>query len=186
MTIADTIAVMNNGRLEQMGSPEELYESPRTAFVANFLGSSNLLPAQAVGGDGPWVAVSLAGTTVRVPRERVHTDSPSIYVGVRPEKLHIDSGDRVPGGHNAVTGTVTDTAFTGIGTEYTVTLPGGSSAMRVFAQNLSARRRFAPGTPVTLHWELEHTFALDGGEDPKAGVDGIAGAEQPVAVGAPG
>ena len=187
MSIADIIAVMNCGRVEQLGSPRELYESPRTAFVANFLGSSNLLSGQVLGSEGPLVVVSLADATLRVPRAKVHTQAPSVYVGVRPEKLHIDVAQRaVPASHNAITGVVTDATFAGIGTEYTVALPDGISAMRVFAQNQSTGRPYATGTRVTLHWELEHTFVLDGSDDPKAGERGVAHTEDQVAVGVPG
>jgi spermidine/putrescine transport system ATP-binding protein len=176
MTIADTIAVMNHGRIEQMGSPEELYETPRTAFVANFLGSSNLLPARLVETGVDLLTASLVGTTVSIPRSRSHGRSSSMFVGVRPEKLHIGVGTDVPAGHNAAQGIVVDSAFTGIGTEYSVELAGQGNVVRAFEQNLSSRPRHAPGTPVLLHWEIGHTFALDGDEDPAAGREDVVAA----------
>ncbi|WP_448631822.1 hypothetical protein [Cellulomonas soli] len=72
MTMADTVAVMNRGRIEQMGAPAELYEHPRTAFVANFLGQSNLAPGTVVEelDGGALLGVDLHGTRVLVPRSR--------------------------------------------------------------------------------------------------------------------
>lgn len=174
MTIADTIAVMNNGRIEQMGTPEELYESPRSAFVANFLGSSNLLQGQVLGRSSGCLDVRLGGEAVRVPEARTHSESTTVFVGVRPEKVHLTSEGSAPAGHNEVRGTVLDSAFTGIGTEYTVALERAGQTMRVFVQNLSVRERFSPGARVLLHWVVEHTFALDGHEDPRAGQDEAA------------
>ena len=66
MTMADTVAVMNGGRIEQMGAPEELYDLPGTAFVAGFVGQSNLVPATVTGSDGDHLVADAAGTTVRV------------------------------------------------------------------------------------------------------------------------
>ena len=94
MTMADTIAVMNQGKIEQLGSPTDLYERPQTAFVANFLGTSNLLPGDVAGPD----AVRLEdGTLVQVDtRGAVGT----VAVGVRPEKIRLGEG-----GANTLSGT---------------------------------------------------------------------------------
>ncbi|MGH3141815.1 MAG: ABC transporter ATP-binding protein, partial [Gaiellales bacterium] len=69
MTMADTIAVMNEGRIEQLGNPAVLYESPRTTFVANFLGQSNLVPGRVVDKVGELLVVDIAGQRVGVLRE---------------------------------------------------------------------------------------------------------------------
>ena len=73
MTMADTIAVMNEGRIEQMGTPEDLYESPKTAFVANFLGQSNLIRGQIVGNDGDNNVVEVHGQKIALPKDRTFT-----------------------------------------------------------------------------------------------------------------
>ncbi|MCU1420965.1 MAG: transporter ATP-binding protein, partial [Microbacteriaceae bacterium] len=70
MTMADTVAVMNKGRIEQMGSPEELYELPKTAFVANFLGQSNLFTGPVTTSAGSTIVVDIAGVKVEVPQDR--------------------------------------------------------------------------------------------------------------------
>ena len=89
MTMADRIVIMNSGHIEQLGTPTELYESPRTAFVAGFLGVSNLLEGEVVG-EG---TVKLTdGTIVRVPPEALDRTG-FLQIGVRPEKLRIGGGE---------------------------------------------------------------------------------------------
>lgn len=169
LTLADTIAVMHDGRLEQLGSPVELYENPRTAFVANFLGTSNLLSGEVGERRDDALVADVAGHRIVVPADRNHAPpSGRIFVGVRPEKLHITTEEsQVPADHNAVQGQVVDASFTGIGTQYQVRLPWGQEVM-AFAQNLSAGIRLAAGEQVTLHWDVAHTFALDGAEETRA------------------
>lgn len=86
MTMADTIAVMNAGVIEQMGSPADLYENPRTTFVANFLGQSNLIAGEVHGAEGDVVRVDMHGTQVSIPAERAHATSGSGWVGIRPRR----------------------------------------------------------------------------------------------------
>src|SRR5690554_4396358 len=81
MTMADTVAVMNEGRIEQLGPPEELYELPRTAFVANFLGQSNLLHGTVVASSARAIDVDVSGFRVRVPRDRAVSHEGSVLVG---------------------------------------------------------------------------------------------------------
>ena len=87
MTMADTVAVMNKGEIEQMGAPEELYELPKTAFVANFLGQSNLFTGPVVSSSATSIVVDVAGSKLEVPRERAQRHAGEVTIGVRPEKL---------------------------------------------------------------------------------------------------
>jgi spermidine/putrescine transport system ATP-binding protein len=153
MTMADTIAVMNRGRIEQLGSPADLYERPRTAFVAGFLGKSNLLPAT-VAADG---SVRLADGS----ELRVHTNGTrgAVSVGVRPEKISLN-GD----GANRVSGTVKESAYIGVATEVVVATSVGE--LTVFHQNVEAGGVApAPGTSVTLSWAPEATFVVEHREE---------------------
>ncbi len=175
MTMADTIAVMNEGRIVQMGSPVDLYEHPRTAFVANFLGVSNLLPGRITGQKGEAVVVNVNGRDLIVPASRNLASDAEIRVGVRPEKLHvIAGGESAPEGHNVLDGEIVGDAFTGIGTQFQVRLGTGQEVV-AFAQNLATGARLTVGDRVRLHWEPEHTFALEPGADS----DSDAGAVQP-------
>jgi spermidine/putrescine transport system ATP-binding protein len=171
MTMADTVAVMNHGRIEQMGSPVEIYESPRTAFVANFLGQSNLFPGSVVSREGDVVVVKAHDQHFSIPSARVATAGSSVIVGVRPEKVTIRRANGATAdGHNSVLGIVTDASFTGMSTQYLVRT-GWGQELQVFAQNLSAEEPIRLGDDVLLAWETAHSFGLDGAEDLTAGVD---------------
>ncbi|MEJ2578392.1 MAG: ABC transporter ATP-binding protein, partial [Kineosporiaceae bacterium] len=86
MTMADTVAVMNHGRIEQMGPPAQLYESPRTTFVANFLGQSNLVAGRRSGTDGGDIVLRCHGQDVAIPAGRLAAEGQEVLLGVRPEK----------------------------------------------------------------------------------------------------
>ncbi|HEY0187430.1 MAG TPA: ABC transporter ATP-binding protein [Cellulomonas sp.] len=173
MTMADTVAVMNLGKIEQLGSPADLYELPRTAFVANFLGQSNLVPGTVVEQDGPGgtIGVDVAGTRVLVPAARAVVRSGQVLVGVRPEKIRVllDGQEAGPGSTVLGPGTVTDVAFAGVSTQYQVEL-AGLGTFGVFAQNLVGGATLAVGAGVRLAWSAEFTFALAPG-DATAGAD---------------
>jgi spermidine/putrescine transport system ATP-binding protein len=169
MTMADTVAVMSAGRIEQLGDPAALYERPSTTFVANFLGQSNLYPARPAGSDGGRRVVDCAGQQLTVPADRLPDGvEAGLLVGVRPEKIQLrPAGGEGQAGENRLSGgIVVDASFTGVSTQYLVRLPWGQEAV-VFAQNLGLGERFPSGTPVDLTWEVEHTFALAG--DPAEG-----------------
>lgn len=154
MTMADRIAVMNEGHIEQVGSPSELYEQPRTAFVASFLGVSNLLAGTAQG-DG---AVRLAdGTVVRAPAAEGRRGP--VSVGIRPEKIRIGAG-----GPNSLEGVVAERAYIGVSTQYIVETASG--AVTVYVQNTDpGASAAAPGDRVTLGWIPVATFVVESSEE---------------------
>lgn len=171
MTMADTVAVMNAGRIEQMGHPADIYELPRTVFVANFLGQSNLIAGKRTGVSGDDVVVEARGLTFLVPSDRCSCTTEDMIVGVRPEKLTIlDKADegQVPEGHNRVPGRVTDVSYTGVSTQYLVDTPWGQE-LGVFEQNVVVGDRCDVGDEVVLHWAPAHTFGLDGSAGATAG-----------------
>jgi spermidine/putrescine transport system ATP-binding protein len=164
MTMADTIAVMNNGRIEQLGDPASLYENPVTTFVANFLGQSNLVRARVTSRVGDELTVDAHGTTFTMPVRRCVSESDDIWVGVRPEKIQVDA---TGAGTNTVRGTVTDTSYIGVSTQYLVRLPWDQE-LTVVRQNDGAAI-LRPGQSVDLSWEPDHTFGLDASQDAHAG-----------------
>lgn len=171
MTMADTVAVMNGGLIEQMGAPMELYEHPRTTFVANFLGQSNLIRGRVKGVDRDTVVVDVRGSTLRGPRARAASDGGEVWVGVRPEKVFLSHAGTEEDDTNALRGgVVSDVSFIGVSTQYLARMPWGQEIM-VFEQNTGARERFSVGDPVDLHWVPEHTFLLDADQDALAGVE---------------
>ncbi len=171
MTMADTIAVMNQGIIEQMGAPEELYENPETTFVANFLGQSNLVKVDVVAQTGEFTQVNCNGAKLVVPTKRDHSGGGKGWLGVRPEKIFLGApGDEDHGDANVLTGArVSDVSFVGVSTQYLVRMPWGQELM-VFEQNTGQRERFAQGAEVELAWNPAHSFLLDPEQDAEAGV----------------
>jgi len=170
MTMADVVAVMNEGRIEQMGPPRELYDLPRTAFVANFLGKSNLMRGEVTGGEAGMLRVDVAGNQVLLPAERAVSAQGQIMVGVRPEKMHIAATpDAVEPGANLLSGTIKDASFTGTTTEYLVQVEG-IGLLGTFSQN-RGQQPGNVGERVYLSWDPVHTFGLEGSENAAAGVE---------------
>ncbi|MDZ5619658.1 ABC transporter ATP-binding protein [Nocardioides bizhenqiangii] len=169
MTMADTVAVMNHGRIEQMGAPEELYDLPRTTFVANFLGRSNLVPGSVTRTSGGNVEVQVDGASVTAPAERAVSGEGKVWVGVRPEKVQLRAPDETGAAANHLRGgVVSDVSFVGVSTEYLVRMPWGQE-LTVFEQNHTSSRRLRTGDEVDLSWAPEHTFLLDAAQDATAG-----------------
>jgi spermidine/putrescine transport system ATP-binding protein len=176
MTMADTIAVMNHGVIEQMGAPAELYDSPATTFVSNFLGQSNLVTAEVVDADGEDVVVDVYGTKLGAPRSRARRTDGTVWVGVRPEKVFlagVGSAGREGSANQLAGGVVTDVSFIGVSTQYLVRMPWGQE-LTVFEQNSGAHDGFRVGDPVELHWSAAHTFLLDADQDAHAGDESYA------------
>lgn len=172
MTMADTVAVMNGGVIEQMGAPAELYENPRTTFVANFLGQSNLIAGRIIGKEGDVVKVDMHGTVVSIQGERAHSDSGDGWVGIRPEKVLVaPEGEPIDAPGNHMTGAViVDSSFVGVSTQYVVRMPWGQE-MLAFEQNTGLRGVLAPGTKVDVSWRPEFAFLLDASQDVDAGIE---------------
>jgi spermidine/putrescine transport system ATP-binding protein len=172
MTMADTIAVMNHGVIEQMGGPAELYENPSTTFVANFLGQSNLVTTTVEGRSGDTVTVDCQGQKVEVEATRSHAEGGRAWLGVRPEKLSATPAGGVPSaGNNNVLrgGKVSDVSFVGVSTQYLVAMPWGQELM-VFEQNTGRQTLLRYCDDVDLAWSPDHAFLLDADQDAHAGM----------------
>jgi spermidine/putrescine transport system ATP-binding protein len=152
MTMADRIAVMNGGRIEQLGTPSELYERPATAFVAGFLGASNLLHGSVAGSD----TVRLdGGGEIRVPAEALHDRAGRVAAGVRPEKIRLGAD-----GINRIDGRVVESAYVGVATQYVVETAHGR--IQVYVQNVEpGARSAAAGDGVTLSFNPDVVFVVD-------------------------
>jgi ABC-type Fe3+/spermidine/putrescine transport system ATPase subunit len=165
MSMADRLAVMNGGRIEDIGAPDRVYDRPATQFVADFLGTCNVFPLESTG-----AALRLPdGTPVEVDNEeRHHVLSNQARVGIRPEKLVVTRVGAAGGGSaspavNTVRGTVLTSTYLGASTEYEIETPWGT-ILRAFAQNLSEAARGRPGDPVEVTWDASHCFILPAAE----------------------
>lgn len=159
--MADTVAVMNKGRIEQMGAPEELYELPRTAFVANFLGQSNLFTGPVTSSVGSSIVVDIGGVKLEVPQDRAQRHTGEVTIGVRPEKLilHTVAPSRNSGTNVLGPGRVTDVSFSGVSTQYQIAVPG-LGLITVFAQNMVFGPVANVGSQAWVSWNIEHGFGL--------------------------
>ena len=164
MTMADTIAVMSEGRIEQAGGAADLYERPRTEFVANFLGVSNLVDARLQASNNGLATVQTHdGATLHVPAERIGAHGTgAVRVGVRPEKVSLSpAGATVANGANVLRGTVVVASFLGVSIQYLVRAAGGEE-LTVFAQNVDGAEpeSLGAGREVQLARDPQHTFVV--------------------------
>jgi spermidine/putrescine transport system ATP-binding protein len=162
MDMADTVAVMNKGRIEQMGAPEALYERPKTLFVSKFLGQSNIFVGDVVESSGDSVSISIAGRQIKVPVNRAEKTTGKIAIGVRPEKafFHEDAEPAANAGLNVVgPGEIIDIRFTGVSNQYLIDIPN-LGEVTVFAQNIGKSPVTELGAKVWVSWKVEHSFGL--------------------------
>jgi len=159
MTLGTRLGVMNHGRIVQVGTPSDIYESPATRFVADFIGSVNLFEGQvsADGGDGLCIRSADLGCTVRAARAAGSPAGATVWTAIRPEKIQIS---RVPlaaqdaaRGENLVSGTVKEIAYMGDMSIYLVRIDSGSM-LRVTLPNVSrgTERPIARAERVWLSW----------------------------------
>jgi spermidine/putrescine ABC transporter ATP-binding subunit len=153
MSMSDRIAVMNDGRIEQIGTADEIYERPTTRFVADFVGQINLLDGEFAGRAGGFAAVSVAGGTVRAPD--VAGAAGVVSVGVRPEQMALlPEGAAPAAGANALPGTVAHRQFAGNRIKMDVEL-GGSK--RVTVETHPNQAPIEQGARVLVVWRPENS-----------------------------
>lgn len=160
MDMADTVAVMNKGRIEQMGAPEKLYDRPKTVFVSKFLGQSNLFVGKIVETSANSLSIDVAGYKISVPKDRAEKHTGKIAIGVRPEKADLfqikpaDSSSQ-----NLIgPGEVKDIRFTGVSNQFLVDVPN-IGLVTVFEQN-EGNSTVELGDQVWISWKVEHSFGL--------------------------
>ncbi len=161
MTMSNRLAVMRHGKIEQIATPEEVYEHPATEFVAGFLGASNLLEGEVKSRHaGVADVVVEGGSTVTVPDASLNGSESRVKIGVRPEKIRLEEDEgEPPSGWNSVRGVLQIATFVGVSHQYTVDGPAGTT-LTVYAQNLGSGANVAPGDRVRLLWRPEHTFVV--------------------------
>ena len=161
LTMSDRIAVMNDGLIEHLGTPRDIYERPANRFVAGFIGTSNLLTGEVSRiTDGNAVIVVGPDEQIVVPAGgRALTQSSQLEITVRPEKISISAGRPSPGGC-ALRGTVTEVVYLGTSTNFTVRTTTGAD-MLVFQQN-SASGNSDPvrGDSVWLSWDPQYSYPI--------------------------
>ena len=163
MTMSDRLAVMRHGRIDQIGPPEAVYESPATEFVAGFLGASNMLDGEVAGASNGQTTITLStGGSVTTKTDSVPPGISKVRVGVRPEKITIVPAEgEAPANRNSVEGLLRMSTYIGVNYQYKVDGPGGHE-LTVYVQNLGgAGSQPHPGQKVRLEWLPEHTFVVE-------------------------
>jgi spermidine/putrescine transport system ATP-binding protein len=163
LTMSDRIAVMNDGVIEHLGTPREIYERPATKFVANFIGTSNILSGTVNAVDNGHASVSLTGATqiLVAVGNRAVVPGDTIELSVRPEKIDITTAAPVNGAAASVLpGRVSEVVYLGTSTNYTVATVAGTEVV-VFDQNASSAEDVARrGDPVYLSWNPVHSYVI--------------------------
>jgi spermidine/putrescine transport system ATP-binding protein len=165
LTMSDRLVVMNAGRIEQLGSPRELYEYPATRFVANFIGTSNILTGRLERKGDAWALAGLGpDQRVMVTDAGETSQGQEVELAVRPEKMVLrGEHDPPPPDRCALRVTVTEVVYLGTSTQYRTVTDAGT-AVAVYRQNASA----TPGAEVLtgqvgwLEWAPEHSYVLGG------------------------
>ena len=156
LTMSDRIAVMSNGRILQLGTPEEIYDRPVSRFVADFIGQSNLLPGIVTSIEGQVASVEVDGVGVlRATTSRQVAPGTSVHLAVRPERIVLGSPDAHGALVNVLSGTVADLVYMGSHVQVRVRLRDG-------AELLANRHETPPavGERVEIRFAVEHAIVL--------------------------
>jgi iron(III) transport system ATP-binding protein len=154
LSIADRIAVLKDGKLMQVGSPDELYHRPASAFVADFIGQTNLIPGEVVEQSGEVVRVKTAAGVIESRGGRLAPGR--VMLSIRPEQMRIVRGEGTSSGANRLSGKSLDTTFLGEASEHTVQVDG--QKLRV----ISTPPLFNPPEVITVEFDPEDVVVLAG------------------------
>ncbi|MBN9217701.1 MAG: ABC transporter ATP-binding protein [Mesorhizobium sp.] len=155
LSMSDRIVVMNAGRVEQIGTPQEVYETPATAFVADFLGKANMLAGTVSRSSGPTAVTLAAGQTVNVVAPKPLAQGGKVTVVVRPQKLSVGAA-----GANRLSGRVVSASYLGGSAIYEIDIGGG---MTIRANTPISGRVFREGEAIEVGFDPEGCVLLDEG-----------------------
>ncbi len=157
LTMSDRIAVMSRGRVEQIGTPEEIYAAPASIFVAGFIGSANLLPGtlESAGDNGARVVLD-SGVAVDVPRPTEARPGDPVTVMLRPERLELGNGETA-----GISGTVAEVIYQGSERRLIVDLTDGTEVVATVDADGEAPT-VSKGDTVALTWDSDAPYLLRG------------------------
>jgi spermidine/putrescine ABC transporter ATP-binding subunit len=161
LTMSDRIAVMNDGKVAQVGSPEDLYDRPDNRFVAGFIGESNFMPAIVRGLEGNMVVAECQGTLIRALCPNLPTNGEKVTLTTRPERLRFADGAWVgtEAPHNRLSVTVTEAVFAGERCRYMLQAGDGTSIVLKEPSSATIRRR-AVGERAEIAWSVADTILV--------------------------
>ncbi len=156
LTMSDRIALMRNGRIEQLSGPQDMYDAPVSRYVADFIGETNLLSGAVTAVRDGWADLRIGDTTLRARAAAPPAAGASAWLSVRPEFLHVIRGAPAAG-ENQLQGTVRETMFVGVVTKIFVDLPGGAT---IVAHNPPGSDVPPTGSTVRLGWPAERGLCV--------------------------
>jgi ABC-type Fe3+/spermidine/putrescine transport system ATPase subunit len=159
LAMADRIAVLRDGQIEQIGTGLEIYESPQTAFVASFIGDTNLLQGTVASVVPEGILVTSEAGQFRAPRHRLAGEGVAVQVSIRPERIHVEPFDHhLPSPSNAWPAHVRTVTFKGAYVEYRLLTPTG----QLLLARMPAGRMpvLSPGVAVVARWAIEDSIVL--------------------------
>jgi spermidine/putrescine transport system ATP-binding protein len=164
LVMSDRLAVMSQGRVEQIGFPEDIYERPATRFVAGFIGTSNIVEAAVTGRVGDFLQVEAAPgdrLLVPAPSERAISPGDQLSFTVRPEKLRVVAeADVLPEQLCTVAGAVVDVVYQGVSTQLVIRTDAGTTLVVFRQNNERVSDAGVPGTRTRIAWDPEFNVVL--------------------------
>jgi putative spermidine/putrescine transport system ATP-binding protein len=160
LVMSDRIAVFNLGRLEQVGTPTELYERPATRFVAEFIGESNIFPGISSAPANGFCTLDSAGARLRAVATRPLAEGERAVISVRPERIALQAGEPASAMENVVCGRVTDVVYLGRSRKYVVRTNAGQEVVSLQQARSGAEPGFEIGEAVSLRWQAEDATVL--------------------------
>jgi spermidine/putrescine transport system ATP-binding protein len=165
LTMSDRVAVMKAGRIDQCGRPQEIYEEPKTAFVANFLGASNLVEATVGAPDGGGTRLELGTFRLRAEQAAPGGPGSTVLAMIRPENLRLEPHGTE--GDNVIPGMVEDVVYLGFHRDVRVRIPTGG-LLRVDVSNDDEGVEYAQGDAVAVRIPPRHLRVLEADESEAA------------------
>ena len=164
LALSDRIAVMNDGKILQVGTPSEIYDSPQSRFVADFIGTSNFLEGTLISKNEVVLTTEPPLKIVSTPNDNIPTNTP-VIVAVRPERIDLRITP-ISGATNVLSGVIQDESYLGTTLQYTVQT-NYPTLLIVHQQNTGTRdtHRFQRGDTVYLQWTPENAIVLETDED---------------------
>jgi len=175
LTMSDRLAVMNNGRVEQVGAPQDVYEDPETLFVADFLGVSNLMEARVVSSGTSACRVAVDGYELET-RGTEQDVTGEAKIVIRPERIELED-HQAPVGQNRVPGMVERVIYVGSAVQVIVRAATGEP-LQALVQNTGKEISYEQGMPVQLHLPVDALRVLPSGIGDAPSLKG-AESEQP-------
>ncbi|HEV2550252.1 MAG TPA: ABC transporter ATP-binding protein [Stellaceae bacterium] len=160
LVMSDRIAVFNLGRLQQVGTPTQLYERPATRFVAEFIGESNMFPAVAGTTANGFSILDTAGVRLRAVAAWPLQAGARVVVSIRPERIALQPGDAPSGIENAIAGRITEVVYLGRSRKYVIRTDAGQEIVSFQQARSGSEPDFELGAAVSMSWRAEDANVL--------------------------